>query len=137
MQIKKYISKPYDAPINIGVKWQIDVKYVHKNCYIGKDNQKFYQYTAINEAFRERFIYSYKEQSSYSTVDFVKRVIVYFEYQSNIMQTDNGTEFTHVQKKKRVHPLGILLNKLNITHQLIRPHTPGNNDKVERSHRNN
>lgn len=132
----KYVPKPYDTPTNIGIKWQMDVKYVPKSCYTGKDNQKFYQYTMIDEASRERFIYPYKEQSSYSTVDFVKRAIVYFNYQPQIIQTDNGTEFTHVQETNRIHPLDTLLNELNITHQLIRPRTPRHNGKVERSHRN-
>ena len=43
-----------------------------------KLDTKFYQYTIIDEASRERFIYPYKEQSSFSTIDFVKRAIVYF-----------------------------------------------------------
>ena len=90
----------------------------------------------IDEASRERFIYPYKEQSSYSTVDFVKRAIVYFNYQPQIIQTDNGSEFTHTKKTDRVHPLDVLLNELNIKHQLIRPRTPRHNGKVERSHRN-
>ena len=132
----KYKPKHYDTPKNIGVKWQMDVKYVSKECYTGKDKEKFYQYTMIDEASRERFIYPYKEQSSYSTVDFVKRAIVYFNYQPQIIQTDNGSEFTHTKKTDRVHPLDVLLNELNIKHQLIRPRTPRHNGKVERSHRN-
>ena len=132
----KYVPKPYDTPSNIGIKWQMDVKYVPKECYSGQDNQKFYQYTVIDEASRERFIYPYKEQSSYSTVDFVKRAIVYFGYNPEIIQTDNGTEFTHVAKTDRIHPLDVLLNELNIQHKLIRPRTPRHNGKVERSHRN-
>ena len=32
---KKYIPKHYDT------KWQMDVKFVPKNCYSSKDNQKF------------------------------------------------------------------------------------------------
>lgn len=132
----KYTPKPYDTPTNIGIKWQMDVKYVPKYCYSGIDGQKFYQYTIIDEASRERFIYPYKEQSSYSTIDFVKRAIVYFGYQPLTIQTDNGTEFTYTTKTDRIHPLDVLLNDLNITHQLIRPRTPRHNGKVERSHRN-
>lgn len=132
----KYKPKPYDTPQNIGIKWQMDVKYVPKDCYTGKDKQKFYQYTMIDEASRERFIYPYKEQSSYSTVDFVKRAIVYFNYRPHIIQTDNGTEFTHTKNTDRIHPLDVLLTELNIKHQLIRPRTPRHNGKVERSHRN-
>ena len=132
----KYIPKTYDTPTNIGIKWQMDVKYVPKYCYSGNDGEKFYQYTIIDEASRERFIYPYKEQSSYSTVDFVKRAILYFLYKPLTIQTDSGQEFTHTQKTDRIHPLDILLNELEIKHQLIRPRTPRFNGKVEHSHRN-
>ena len=104
-KIKKYIPKPYDMPTNIGVKWQMDVKYVPKTCYVGTDGQKFYQYTVIDEASRERFIYPYREQSSYSTIDFAKKTIVYFDYKPQIIQTNNGAEFTHIKETERVHPL--------------------------------
>ena len=99
----------YDTPTKLGVKWQMDVKYVPSACYVGTDGEKFYQYTMIDEASRERFIFPYKEQSSYSTVDFVKRAIAYFGYAPE---------------------------QLHITHKLIRPKTPWHNGKVERSHRN-
>ena len=132
----KYTPKPYDTPTDIGIKWQMDVKYVPKYCYTGTDGEKFYQYTMIDEASRERFIYPYKEQSSYSTIDFVKRAVVYFGYKPQIIQTDNGQEFTYTMETNRTHPLDALLNELNITHQLIRPRTPRHNGKIERSHRN-
>ena len=132
----KYIPKHYDTPKNIGIKWQMDVKVVPKYCYTGTIPDKFYQYTVIDEASRERFIYPYKEQSSYSTIDFVKRAIVYFGYKPEIIQTDNGSEFTHTRKTDKVHPLDTLLKSLDIQHKLIRPRTPRHNGKVERSHRN-
>ena len=47
-------------------------------CYVGSDGEKFYQYTMIEEESRERYIYACKEASSYSTVDFVQRAILYF-----------------------------------------------------------
>ena len=128
--------KPYDTPTQLGIKWQLDVKYVPTVCYTGTVPQKFYQYTMIDEASRERFIYPYMEQSSYSTIDFVKRCIVYFGYAPQIIQTDNGAEFTHVKNTKRIHPLDVLCNELHIKHKLIRPRTPQHNGKVERSHRN-
>lgn len=133
---EKYVPKKYDTPTDIGIKWQMDVKYVPTECYSGTTPDKFYQYTIIDEASRERFIYPYKEQSSFSTIDFVKRAILYFGYQPKIIQTDNGQEFTYTMKTNRIHPLDVLLNELNITHQLIRPRTPRHNGKVERSHRN-
>lgn len=67
---------------------------------------------------------------------FLERAILYFGYQPAILQTDNGTEFTHIQKTERVHPLDILCNQLKISHKRIRPRTPRHNGKVERSHRN-
>ena len=63
---------------------------VPKQCYTGKLPYKFYQCTIIDEASHERFIYPYKEQSLYSTVDFAKRAITYFGYKPQIIQTDNG-----------------------------------------------
>lgn len=126
----------YDTPTEIGEKWQMDVKYVPTACYSGKDEQKFYQYTIIEEASRKRFIYAYGEQSSYSTVDFVKRAITYFGYAPNIIQTDNGSEFTHNKSTKRVHPFDVFCNTYGIRHKLIIPKTPWHNGKVERSHRN-
>ena len=132
---KKYVPKPYDTPKGLGMKWQMDVKYVPKNCYTGSFPMKFFQYTMIDEASRERFIYPYMEQSSYSTVDFIQRAIHYFGYKPQIIQTDNGGEFNHIAKTDRIHPMDVLCNSLNIRHQLIRPRTPRHNGKVERSHR--
>ena len=114
----------YDTPAELGKKWQMDVKYVPAACYVGTDGEKFYQYTMIEEA------------SSYSTVDFVQRAIIYFGYAPDMIQTDNGGEFTHTQKTDRVHPLDALCDRLHIVHKTIRPKTPWHNGKVERSHRN-
>jgi len=128
----------YDTPEQLGKKWQMDVKYVPSVCYTNSngDNQKFYQYTVIEEASRKRFIYAYMEQSSYSTLDFIKRAIIFFGYAPRMIQTDNGTEFTYLTKTKRVHPFDIFCLQLHIEHKLIRPRTPWHNGKVERSHRN-
>lgn len=125
----------YDTPVKLGEKWQMDVKYVPCVCYVGKDGEKFYQYTMIDEASRERFIFPYKEQSGFSTVDFVKRAITYFGYAPKVIQTDNGAEFTNFSKTKRVHILDKFCAENGIEHKLIRPRTPWHNGKVERSHR--
>lgn len=134
----KYSPKPYHTPSKPGEKLQMDVKYVPKACYSGVDGSKFYQYTIIDEATRERFIYAYPEQSSYSTVDFVIRSIIYFGYIPKCIQTDNGIEFTRHRESKESgkHLLDRLCEKLDIEHKLIKPRTPRHNGKVERSHRN-
>ena len=130
----KHLGK-YDTPAKLGVKWQMDVKYVPKICYAGRDGEVFFQYTMIEEASRKRFIYAYKEQSSFSTVDFVKRAITFFGYTPQIIQTDNGGEFCYTAKTKRVHPLKLFCMENGIAHKTIRPRTPWHNGKVERSHR--
>ena len=127
----------YDTPMILGEKWQMDVKFVPKACDARKvKEEQYYQYTMIEETSRKRFIYAYKEQSSYSTIDFVKRTIVFFGYAPKVIQTDNGEEFTHTSKTSRVHPFDVFCRTLGIGHKLIRPRTPWHNGKVERSHRN-
>ena len=126
----------YDTPELPGMKWQMDVKYVPAACYSGTDGERFFQYTMLDECTRERYIHPYKEQSGYSTVDFVKRAVRYFGYTPKVIQTDNGGEFTNFSKTDRIHALDILCKELGIIHKLIRPRTPWHNGKVERSHRN-
>lgn len=135
---KVYVPKPYQTPQMIGEKMQLDVKYVPKECYSKKDRKKFYQYTIMDEATRERFIYAYETHDSYTTVDFVLKACIYFGYIPKKIQTDNGLEFTN-QKTKKDHSLHLfdaLCQELSIEHQLIRPRTPRHNGKVERSHQN-
>lgn len=135
---EKYIAKPYETPEMLGLKMQMDVKYVPRECNKGKFSEEwYYQYTMIDEATRERFLYPYKEKSGYSTVDFIQRAILYFGYIPKIIQTDNGTEFTNPKGTGdgKVHIVDKLLQRLKIKHQLIRAYTPRHNGKVERSHR--
>lgn len=141
-QLEKYVPQPYDTPEMLGVKWQMDVKYVPTVCNkIPKkheDEDRFiYQYTMIDEATRERFLFPYIEHNGSSTVDFIKRAIAYFGYAPSIIQTDNGGEFTNPRHTEQTHKhiVDVLLDKLKIKHQLIRPYTPRQNGKVERSHR--
>ncbi len=132
-----YIPQPYDTPEQIGTKLQMDVKFVPLECNVGKfKKERFFQYTIIDEATRERFLYPYKEHCGWSTVDFIKRAIAFFGYVPKKIQTDNGTEFTNpAGRGRQKHIVDKLLDKLGIEHQLIRPYTPRHNGKVERSHR--
>ena len=134
----KHINQEYDTPKEIGEKLQLDVKYVPKECYSGNTDNKYYQYTIIDEASRERFLYAYEAHDSFSTVDFVLRAIIYFGYIPKTIQTDNGFEFTNNREKKdkSIHFFDELCQELGIEHKLIRPRTPRHNGKVERSHRN-
>lgn len=136
---KLYIPKPYDTPINLGEKWQLDVKFVPRICYSGNEvYERYYQYTVIDEASRKRYIRAYKEQSQDSTVDFVLRAFKFFGYKPKIIQTDNGQEFRLLNERTkdgRIHSFDKLCLFFNIDHKCIRPRTPRHNGKVERSHR--
>lgn len=139
-KLTKYIPQHYDTPEHLGEKWQLDVKYVPRVCYVGdyKEERRYYQYTVIDEASRERFIYPYQEQIAENTVDFIKRAITYFRYKPKIIQTDNGSEFTYI--REAIHCQEHLFDRFcrinKIYHKTIKPRTPRHNGKVERSHRN-
>jgi len=137
-EFEKYVPQEYHTPERIGTKWQMDVKWVPRYCNIGKRQYRYYQYTVIDEATRERFIFAYTEYSALATVDFTKRAIVAFGYKPGIIQTDNGCEFT-IPRGTRAdykHPFDKFCEEQGIEHKLIRAYTPRHNGKVERSHRN-
>ncbi|MGN1114959.1 MAG: DDE-type integrase/transposase/recombinase [Candidatus Ornithomonoglobus sp.] len=123
-----------------GEKIQIDVKEVPYNCLKGelkRDEKHLYQWTAIDECTRLRFIYGYEEHTPENTVDFFKRLQKAFPFSIKTVQTDNGTEFTYKYiSEETENPFDELLSRLGIEHKLIPPRTPWHNGKVERSHRN-
>ena len=75
-------NKKYDTPKQIGEKWQIDVKYVPNECKVKglPEDIRYYQYTCIDEASRERYLYWYEEHTPMNTVDFVNRCIKYYMF---------------------------------------------------------
>ena len=135
----RYIPKKYDTPLHLGAKWQMDVKEIPWDCATNNipSDCDFFQYTMLDEASRERFIYPYKEQCADSTVDFVFRACLYFRYKPKIIQTDNGQEFVYLKQVKgdKVHLFEQFCKKHKIEHKTIKPRTPRHNGKVERSHR--
>ncbi|MDR2047190.1 MAG: DDE-type integrase/transposase/recombinase [Clostridiales bacterium] len=133
-----YKPKPYDTPLRLGEKWQLDVKFIPLECQSTVyETRRFYQYTAIDEATRERFIYPYQDLCGTNTVDFVKRAVTYFRYKPKEIQTDNGAEFTYTRQSNNdgEHIFDRLCRQNNIVHRCIKPRTPRHNGKVERSHR--
>ena len=112
-----------------GEKVQIDVKEVPNYCIRGKhrrEDKKMYQWTAIDECTRTRFLYGYDEHTPENSVKFLDKFLKWFPFEVLCVQTDNGTEFTYKF---------ISDNELGIEHRLIKPRTPWHNGKVERSHR--
>ena len=123
-----------------GEKVQIDVKEVPYNCLRGellRNGKHLYQWTAIDECTRMRFIYGFEEHTPENTVVFLKMLIKAFPFKIQTIQTDNGVEFTYKYiSDTEDSPLDKTLQKLGIAHKLIPPRTPWHNGKVERSHRN-
>ena len=135
----KYIPKPYEKMLYPGQRVQIDVKVVPSSCIVGDaKGEKFYQYTAIDEYSRFRYLEAFKEQSSYSSAIFVKHLLKRFPFKIECIQTDNGQEFTKTMgnsKKPTPTMFEKTLEQFGIRHKLIRVYTPRHNGKVERSHR--
>ena len=73
--------QPYDTSTWLGIKWQMDVKYVPAACHSGSIPQKFSQYTVIDEAFRERF---YNHISFYNSNDLLVQMKRYLNRSNNI-----------------------------------------------------
>lgn len=137
----KYVAKPYEKMLYPGQRVQVDVKVVPLACIVPNADglqERFYQYTAIDEYSRFRFIMAFKEQSTYSSVQFLNALIKAFPFKIECIQTDNGLEFIKSfdeRKKGKISLFEARLKELEITHKLIRPFTPRHNGKVERSHR--
>ena len=135
-----YKPKPYQQMTYPGQRIQVDVKVVPRRC-IADPELRLYQYTAIDEFTRLRFLAAYPEQSTYSSADFLKKLFKWYAHRGirvECVQTDNGFEFTNrFSNSKRDFPtlFETTASQLGIRHKLIRPYTPRHNGKVERSHR--
>lgn len=135
-----YKPKPYQQMTYPGQRIQVDVKVVPRRC-IADPELRLYQYTAIDEFTRLRFLAAYPEQSTYSSADFLKKLFKWYARRGirvECVQTDNGFEFTNrFSNSKRDFPtlFETTASQLGIRHKLIRPYTPRHNGKVERSHR--
>ena len=135
----KYIPKPYEQMQYPGQRVQIDVKFVPEACIVGDaKGQKFYQYTAIDEYSRFRYLEAFEEHSTYSSAMFLEHMLEKFPFKVECVQTDNGLEFTK-RLGNTENPTPTLfesrLEQCGIKHKLIKPYTPRHNGKVERSHR--
>ena len=106
----------------------VNIKIYH---YLPLD-KKYYQYTIIDEASRERFIYFFDEYNQFNTTQFLMMAIKCYGYIPNIIQTDNGPEFTsrnwHKVKKDSLFTDTWKLH--NILHKTIRTRTPRHNGRL-------
>lgn len=133
---KAHKSKPYMRAEYHGQKIQIDVKYVPSYCV--SSVKKYYQYTAIDECTRIVFREMYDEHSTYSSKDFLMKLIDAFPFPIREAQTDNGTEWTTALLVKNPENKTLFeqaLLDMDIIYHRIRVATPRHNGKVERQHR--
>lgn len=135
----KYIPKPYEQMQRPGQRVQIDVKFVPTAC-IAVKGEKYYQYTALDEYSRYRFLEAFSEHSTYSSAQFARHVIDHFAKMGirvECIQTDNGSEFVKQVGGNPDNPTMFerTLKEYGVQHKLIRVYTPRHNGKVERSHR--
>jgi transposase InsO family protein len=137
---KSYTPKPYEQMQYPGQRVQVDVKIVPRKC-IADPELRLFQYTAIDEFTRLRFLAAYPEQSTYSSADFLQKLCKWYARHGirvECVQTDNGFEFTNRfsnTKKNLPTMFEATAVRLGVRHKLIRPYTPRHNGKVERSHR--
>jgi len=102
----------------LGSLVQIDTKHLY---VLG---ERFYVFVAIDCKSRYGFINCYKTASSFNAADFLLKVIDYFPFRINAVNTDNGSEYLlHFQKA---------CERLNIPHYFTTPHTPKMNGRAER-----
>jgi transposase InsO family protein len=105
-----------------GVEIQMDTTYPY-----GYGSQKVI-YTAIDDATRIAYAYTYPKASSENTVDFLKRLRERTSFNIQKIRTDQGKEFIAKIVKK-------YLQDVQIVHRANTPYSPEENGKIERFHR--
>ena len=86
-------KKPVYYQMNYpGQRVQMDVKYMPKMGLGGRpEPYKEYQYTAIDDCTRLRFVWVYQELCPANSVDFAQRMLKFFAFPVEEVQTDHGT----------------------------------------------
>ena len=109
---------------------------------MAKNGRRYYQYTAIDEFSRLRYLGAFEEANTYSSFIFIQNAIRWYARQGiriECVQTDNGFEFTkrlgNTKDDNNLTLFEQVLQQQGIRHKFIRPYTPRHNGKVERSHR--
>jgi transposase InsO family protein len=141
-EIQPRKHRPHKKPVYYQMRYpgqriQVDVKYMPK-IKLGSQPELYqeYQYTAIDDCTRLRFVETYEELCPANSVDFAQAMTAFFPFPIEEVQTDHGTEFTYIFMPwvQKPHPFEEFLKERGIRHKLIPIATPKQNGKVERSH---
>ena len=74
-EVKETLQFPaYQQMTYPGLRIQVDVKVVPRRC-ITDPELRLFQYTTIDEFTRLRFLAAYPEQSTYSSADFLNKLV--------------------------------------------------------------
>lgn len=103
---------------DLGSLVQIDTKHLY---IMGV---RFYLFVAIDCLSRYGFVWCYKTGSSESAADFLRKVIDYFPFEIEAVNTDNGSEYL-LNFHKACRARGLI-------HYFTYPHTPKMNSQAER-----
>lgn len=125
----------YERPTYLpGQLVQMDTKHLKL-----ENGQKVYQFTAKDCGTGLKAKRIYRGLSPENTVDFVGRLIVFFPFKMQTIQTDNGTEFTYrlnpLVPADLEHPLDMYCRLRGIVHTCIPPGLKARQNIVERTHR--
>ena len=120
-----------------GDKVQVDIKYIPEECIrFPTYGARYYQITGIDEHTRKRVLKVVKEKSTYETREYARVLEKRMGFPIRLIQVDNGQEFVNDGDKTiKVSAFEKVLRELGIEIQRIRPYSPWQNGKVERSHR--
>lgn len=120
-----------------GDKVQVDIKYIPEECIrFPTYGARYYQITGVDEHTRKRVLKVVKEKSTYETSRYIRELEKKMGFSIRMIQVDNGLEFVNDgDKTTKASAFEKAVEELGMELQRIRPYSPWQNGKVERSHR--
>lgn len=119
---RKRIYPPRPDAKTVGILVQMDT--IH---FVDKNNKRTYVYTVLDVYSRYGYAILSQKANCYQSIKFLKKVINYFPFRIQTIQTDNGPEFGLYFTD--------FVTRHKITHRHIHPRSPNENGHLERFNR--